>query len=49
MMYAVMCYDNDVFLEIVISTYVECDIENTNSNMPFARGLLIFLTIVAAK
>ena len=48
MMYAVMCYDNDVFLEIVISTYVECGTENTNSNMPFARGLL-FLIIVAAK
>jgi hypothetical protein len=49
MMCVVMCYNNDVHLTIAISNYVECGMEKDNSNLLFARGLLLFLTSVAAK
>ena len=46
---SVMSYNKIVSLEIVILNYAKGGLENTSTDLPFAVGILLFLTSVAAK
>jgi len=46
---SVMSYNKIVSLEIVILNYAKGGLENTSTDLPFAVGILLFLTSVAAQ